>query len=204
MNIFKIVEQSKDKDNKAFQILFEMFYPDVYKTAFIITHSNSLAEDAAQEAFIKAFEKLHTLKEADKFGSWVKAIAARSAVDIIRSRKNLTLVEDLPESYNEEFIFDNWSLPEKKLLQGELKKQLLQAIYSLNAIHRQVIVMRYYLEFSISEIAKALALPVGTVKSRLHRGLKNLWVIINEQEDFSQKNSGKEVPCNEATNRTSN
>ena len=66
------------------------------------------------------------------------------------------------------------SLPETEAEVKELRLQLKKAIYSLNTIHRQVIIMKYYLNLDTREMSEVLDLPIGTIKSRLHRALKKL------------------------------
>lgn len=182
MKLFNMVEQSKNKDSKAFQVLFELFYEDVYKTSYFITRDPSLAEDATQEAFCKAFQKLDTLRESKKFGPWVKSIAARSAIDIMRQRQRFTVVEDITGFSLDDYINNiPQSLPENETVKRELRSNIKEAIYALNPIHRQVIVMKYYLSLNTREIADTLNLPIGTVKSRLYRALKQLEVSLQPE-----------------------
>jgi RNA polymerase sigma-70 factor (ECF subfamily) len=184
MKLFNIVERSKNKDNKAFKVLFEIFYEDVYKTSYFMTRDPSLAEDATQEAFCKAFEKLDTLRESKKFGPWVKSIAARSAVDIMRQRQHFTVMEDITGFPQDDYINTMpQSLPENETVKHELQSRIKEAIYALNPIHRQVIVMKYYLNLNTREIADTLHLPIGTVKSRLYRALKQLKISLKPEND---------------------
>ncbi|HHV19866.1 MAG TPA: RNA polymerase sigma factor [Thermoanaerobacterales bacterium] len=184
MKLFNMVERSKNKDSKAFQVLFELFYEDVYKTSYFITRDPSLAEDATQEAFCKAFQKLDTLKESKKFGAWVKSIAARSAVDIIRRRQHFTMVEDIAGFSPDDYLYNMaQTLPENEVVKRELQSRIKQSIYSLNPIHRQVIVMKYYLSLNTREIADTLNLPIGTVKSRLYRALKQLEISLQPENN---------------------
>jgi RNA polymerase sigma-70 factor (ECF subfamily) len=185
MDLFKIVNRSKNKDNKAFQILFEMFYEEVYRVSYLITRSPSLAEDATQEAFLKAFERLDTLKEPRKFGAWVKAIATRSAVDILRQLKHMVTSQDISElSTDDYFPQVKLPMPETEAERRELRAKLLEAIDSLTPVHRQVVVLKYFLDFDNQAIAETLNLPLGTVKSRLHRALKILNCKLTEDENF--------------------
>lgn len=161
MKLFSMVERSRNQDSKAFQVLFELFYEDVYRTSYFITRDPSLAEDATQEAFCKAFQKLDTLRESKKFGPWVKSIAARSAVDILRQRQHLTVVEDITGFSQDDYINNiPQLLPENEVVKHELQAQIKEAIYALSPIHRQVIVMKYYLSLNTREIADTLNLPI--------------------------------------------
>lgn len=183
MKLFAIVEQSKN-DSKAFQVLFELFYEDVYRTSYLITRDQPLAEDATQEAFLKAFQKLDTLRNPKKFGPWVRSIAARSTVDILRKRKHLTVIEDITEFPQDYYVHNiSSSLPETEAEKNELHSNLNKAIHSLNPIHRQVVVMKYYLNLNTREIADNLSLPIGTVKSRLYRALKQLEISLQPQNN---------------------
>ena len=185
MKLFNMVERSKNKDGKAFQVLFELFYEDVYRTSYFITRDPSLAEDATQEAFCKAFQKLDTLRESKKFGPWVKSIAARSAVDILRQRQHLTVVEDITGFSQDDYINNiPQLLPENEVVKHELQAQIKEAIYALSPIHRQVIVMKYYLSLNTREIADTLNLPIGTVKSRLYRALRQLEISLQSENNY--------------------
>jgi RNA polymerase sigma-70 factor (ECF subfamily) len=185
MKLFSMVERSRNQDSKAFQVLFELFYEDVYRTSYFITRDPSLAEDATQEAFCKAFQKLDTLRESKKFGPWVKSIAARSAVDILRQRQHLTVVEDITGFSQDDYINNiPQLLPENEVVKHELQAQIKEAIYALSPIHRQVIVMKYYLSLNTREIADTLNLPIGTVKSRLDRALRQLEISLQSENNY--------------------
>ncbi|HHY70281.1 MAG TPA: sigma-70 family RNA polymerase sigma factor [Thermoanaerobacterales bacterium] len=185
MKLFSMVERSRNQDSKAFQVLFELFYEDVYRTSYFITRDPSLAEDATQEAFCKAFQKLDTLRESKKFGPWVKSIAARSAVDILRQRQHLTVVEDITGFSQDDYINNiPQLLPENEVVKHELQAQIKEAIYALSPIHRQVIVMKYYLSLNTREIADTLNLPIGTVKSRLYRALRQLEISLQSENNY--------------------
>lgn len=185
MDLLKLVCQSKNKDNKAFQVLFELSYDEVYRTAYMITQSRTMSEDAVQEAFLKAFERLDTLKEPKKFVSWIKAITARRAIDMLRQQKRLTLLDDYADYPINDCISPALlPQPETEAERRELKAKLREVIRSLDAIHRQVIVLKYYLGFDTREIAQILDLPPGTVKSRLHRALKILNSKISSDKSF--------------------
>jgi RNA polymerase sigma-70 factor (ECF subfamily) len=185
MDLLKLVNKSKYKDNKAFQVLFELFYDEVYRIAYLITQSRTMSEDAVQEAFLKAFERLDTLKEPKKFVSWIKSITARCAIDILRQQKCLTVLDEFADYPNGDYISPAvLPQPETEAERRELKAKLREAIYSLNPIHRQVVVLKYYLGFDTREIARTLDLPPGTVKSRLHRALKILNLKISSDKNF--------------------
>ena len=185
MDLLKPVNKSKYADNKAFHVLFELSYDEVYRTAYMITQSRTTAEDAVQEAYLKAFEHLDSLKEPKKFFSWIKSIAVRCAIDILRQQKRLTMLDNFSDNPSGDYVSPALlPQPETEAERLELKAKLREAIHSLNDIHRQVVVLKYYLGFDTQEIAQALDLPPGTVKSRLHRALKILNSKISDDKSF--------------------
>lgn len=173
MDLLKIVQRSLKGEKKAFQVLFELFYKEAYHSAYLITRNREQAEDAAQEAFLKAFKRLDTLQEPKKFGAWIRSIAARSALDILRREKHL-LSTDEPEHLGHDLpLFSSgFPLPELEAERSELRSRVREVIASLKPAHQHVLVLKFFHDLDDPEIAKLLDIPVGTVKSRTHRALQ--------------------------------
>ncbi|HHV56484.1 MAG TPA: sigma-70 family RNA polymerase sigma factor, partial [Firmicutes bacterium] len=74
---------SLENDAPALRVLFELFYEDAYRSAYMITRNQHQAEDVTQEAFLKAFNHFDTLAEPKKFGAWLKSIVVRTAIDLL-------------------------------------------------------------------------------------------------------------------------
>jgi RNA polymerase sigma-70 factor, ECF subfamily len=154
------------------EALFRRYWPRAYRTAFLIVHDHAAAEDIAQEAFLAAVRRLDRFDRRRRFGPWLGAIVANRAIDWARAR---TARRETTDSGA-----DPPSPPELPV--GRYSQEVLAALASLSPEHRAVIVLRYLLEYSPGEIARALELPRGTVNSRLRRGLDTLETRLREVE----------------------
>jgi RNA polymerase sigma-70 factor (ECF subfamily) len=141
--------------------LFRRHWRAAYRAAFLIVHDHAAAEDIAQEAFVAAIRTLDRFDRRRRFSPWLGRIVANRAIDWTRSRAARREVDhelsELPDPA--EFAVDDYS------------EELLRALAELTPEHRAVVVMRYVLEYTPGEIARALSLPRGTVNSRLRRAL---------------------------------
>jgi RNA polymerase sigma-70 factor (ECF subfamily) len=120
-----------------------------------------LAEDMAQEAFIRAWKNLHSYKPISPFKNWLYRIATNAALDEIRRERETVTLESVQLSSSE-------PSPEASFTQKEVDKRVQQAILELPPASRAVLVLREYQGFSYKEIAEALGIPMGTVMSRLN------------------------------------
>lgn len=120
------------------------------------------ADDVYQEACIKAFSSLHSLKDSARFGAWFKQIAIRTAIDYARKRR-------IPQAPLDEQLPDSGPGPELSLLETAEGQELRRAVAELPEHYRRVIVLYYWSDCSYQEIADALRIPKGTVMSRLHK-----------------------------------
>ena len=147
------------------EALFHRYWPRAYRAAFLIVHDHAAAEDIAQEAFLAAIRRLDRFDRGRRFGPWLSAIVANRAIDWVRARAARREAAG-------DGVGDAASCPEVPT--GRYSQEVLTALASLSPEHRAVIVLRYLLEYSPGEIARALDLPRGTVNSRLRRGLDAL------------------------------
>ncbi|MGI6587673.1 MAG: RNA polymerase sigma factor [Peptococcia bacterium] len=162
---------------EAFKILYLKYYQKVYITCFLILKNSALAEEATQEAFLKAYMNIHTLKDPEKFGAWVAAIATKHAINLYNRNKKVLVFDDyeLRKQYlktNKMYFQEND--PCNKYLAKETAQEIREAIYCLSPPLSQMIILKYYWELTDPEIAKRLKLPLGTVKSSLYRARKIL------------------------------
>jgi RNA polymerase sigma-70 factor, ECF subfamily len=146
------------------EALFRHHWPRAYRAAFLIVHDHAAAEDIAQEAFLAAVRHLERFDRRRPFGPWLGAIVANRAIDCVRARtaRRESAYEPVASAASVE--------PQP----GPYCEELLPALATLSPEHRAVIVLRYVLEYTPGEIARALELPRGTVNSRLRRGLDAL------------------------------
>jgi RNA polymerase sigma-70 factor (ECF subfamily) len=139
----------------------------------------ALAEDLAQEVFLKAFRSLDSFDPERKFSSWLFKIAHNATVDQLRRRGVAT--EPLEGGWHEEEggpvrqIADPAAeTPEAARQRGDLRRALEASIAGLRPVYREVIVLRFQEELSYEEIAEVTGLPLGTVKTFIHRARKEL------------------------------
>jgi RNA polymerase sigma-70 factor (ECF subfamily) len=157
-----LVERARDGALEARAELFRRHWPSVWRRAFAVSGRRALADDIAQDAFVRAFARLGDLEEPGRFGAWIAQITTRRAIDVLRSEGRLTHLED-HDSPGVEWV-------DRSDADGDLQA----AVARLPVERRSVIVMRYWLDLTPPEIAEALELPLGTVNSRLGRALADL------------------------------
>jgi RNA polymerase sigma-70 factor, ECF subfamily len=143
------------------ELLFRRHWPRAYRAAFMIVQDHAAAEDVAQEAFVAAVRRLDRFDRRRPFAPWLGAIVANRAIDLIRARSAR------PETAAPEIERGAQSASAPRPYSDEV----LEALSALSPEQRTVVVMRYVLEYTPGEIARALQLPRGTVNSRLRRGL---------------------------------
>ncbi len=130
----------------------------------------SEAEDAAQEAFLRAFRGLQGFKGGSKLSTWLYRITFNLCADRLRGRA-LRRTESLDESAHAE---DASLEPESRAVQDEQAESVRRAVDGLPAMYRDVIVLQYYQDLSVEEIASVLAVPMKTAETRLYRARKIL------------------------------
>jgi RNA polymerase sigma-70 factor (ECF subfamily) len=146
----------------------------VYIMALSLLQNEADAEDAAQEAFLKAFRNLAKFRGESKFGTWLVSITLNEARSRLRSKKNIKM-ESLDETPDEQgnvspALLRDWrEIPSEALERKEVRLLLQQAISDLQPIYREVFLLRDVEELSVSESAEALGISIASVKVRLHR-----------------------------------
>jgi RNA polymerase sigma factor (sigma-70 family) len=167
----ELIERARRGEVMPYEELVRRYQDVAVRTAHLISPDGD-AEDAAQEAFVKAYAALGRFRTGSPFRPWLLRIVANEARNRRRSagrRANLALraAEDRRPD-------DAAPSPESAVLANERRQVLLTALNALRDEDREVISARYFLELSESETAEALGIPRGTVKSRLSRALERL------------------------------
>lgn len=155
-------------------LLFDRYWTTAWGAAYAVTADRAVADDAAQEAIQQAFAALHGFDVTRPFGPWLKRIAINRAVDHLRRGRRLEIL-------GEEAAFHTWAVgetPEEDLRLWAVS----DAVAALGAGKRAVVVLHFWLDLPLEEIAGVLGLPVGTVASRLSRALAELRVALGEEE----------------------
>jgi RNA polymerase sigma-70 factor, ECF subfamily len=153
----------------------------LFQQAVALCHNPVTAEDLAAETLIEAWKSLHRFNQTCRFSTWLYAILLHRWQKLMRKSRSrpVPLASLHPAEGGEresllERSPDTQPLPAEVLLQKELNTQLGQAIELLPTKHQEVVRLRFYEGASLPEIAGALGLPLGTVKSRLHHALEHL------------------------------
>ena len=163
----QLVAQAQGGDPEAFSQLVERHQTMVYRLALGKTGSPQDAEEVTQTAFLKAWQGLRTFQGKAAFSTWLYRLTANAAVDLLRRRREPALSLDDPDLPP---IPDQAPSPEELSMAAERRRLLWQAIDQLPESHRLPLVLRELEGLSYREIARALDLEEGTVKSRLARG----------------------------------
>lgn len=159
-----LVERAMGGDRVAFNELASRWVNRLYGIATLILRDPDQASDATQEALIAAWRDLSALRDADRFGAWLNRLLVRACHREARRARRRRVVEVAEAPLD--------SRPGRDELPGFLDRdQLERGFQRLDVDHRAIVVLHHLEGFSLAEIGEVLGLPVGTVKSRLHRAL---------------------------------
>ncbi|MCY4527439.1 MAG: sigma-70 family RNA polymerase sigma factor [Chloroflexi bacterium] len=170
----QLVDRSRDGDLSAFNAIVERYQSQVYNVSARILGDRHLAEDVAQETFIKAHRSLNGFR-GGSLRAWLLRIASNLSLDATRSRKRRP-AESLEEAGERPgfFVPSEGPGPEQEALRGELRETIQECIMSLPADQRAVVALVDVQGLSYDEAAEVIGSAVGTVKSRLARGRRRL------------------------------
>jgi RNA polymerase sigma-70 factor, ECF subfamily len=169
-----LIRRIRDGESSLFAQLIKPYERRVYVTALALLRNPADAEDAAQEAILKAFTHLGQFRGAARFSTWLIQITINEA-RMRQRRRHADLFEPIGEFQDEQGTytpreFADWrEIPSEELERGELRSLLTKALDSLGQIYREVFVLRDIEQFSIEETAQALGISIASVKTRLLR-----------------------------------
>jgi RNA polymerase sigma-70 factor (ECF subfamily) len=161
----ELVDRARRGDREAFSVLAGGAVDRLYRIARLILRDAELAEDATQEALVRAWRDLPALRDAERFDAWLYRLIVRACADIGRKRRRwnaeITLVRSEPAE------------PDRASALAD-RDQLERAMRRLTDKQRAILVLSFHLQLTPPETAEALDIPVGTVKSRLHYAIQAL------------------------------
>ncbi len=190
----EIVKSAQNGSHKAFEILFKEFNQQIYYSILLIVKNDGLAEDITQETFITVIRKINELENPEAFPSWIKKIAHSKCSDFYKKKEVIhetTISTDEDDDYD---VFGNIEesdrefIPDAALDRDDLKKIIFEILNQLPDVQRSAILMRYYEDLSVKEIADIQEVSEGTVMSRLNYGRK---AIAKAIEDYEKENDIK-------------
>ena len=184
--IKELVLSAKNGNKKAFDKLYKLTSNDVWFTCVSLLKDEENAKDIMQETYITAFLKLDTLKDEEKFCGWLTAIATNKSKNKLKGKVEYQIDDEVLIAETET---DELMLPEEYINKAEKRKVLLQIIEDTLSFNQyQTVLMFYFDEMSISEIAQGLEISEGTVKSRLNSSRAKMKTAI---EDYEKKSGDK-------------
>jgi RNA polymerase sigma-70 factor (ECF subfamily) len=182
------INRLKQGDIGAIEYLMEVYYTQVVRTAFLIVRDESLAEDIAQAAFIRVFERAKQYDVDRPFKYWFSRIVVNDAILAAKRRERTISLEQLSvnsgdplDEYLANLEEQNQLTPEALFEKAETQQEIWQVLFQLSVEQRAVIVLRYYLGFSEAQIAEHQDSPLGTIKWRLHSARKRLRSFIGQE-----------------------
>ncbi|MCA9959383.1 MAG: sigma-70 family RNA polymerase sigma factor [Chloroflexota bacterium] len=168
------LEQARKGDKTAFGHLIEAYQTPVYNLAYRMLNNSGEAEEAAQEAFIRAYTRLDTYNPAHKFSTWILSITSNYCIDVIRKRRALLLSIDEPLPPHPALKTQSSKGPEAQVLIQEQQDMVQALLQELPEDYRQTVVLRYWHDLSYEEIAEMMDTSVSAIKSRLFRARRQL------------------------------
>jgi len=181
----QLVITSQNGDTKSFEELYSIYHKSIYILAKTILRNKNDAEDILQETFIKAWRSLNTLENPFLFAIWLQKIARNLCSDQMR-KKNFTIIldaekdiEDLENIESDEFI------PAVYMERSDLQERLGRIVDKLSDVQREAIILYYYNELTVGEIANIMECSENTVKTRLYLARKTIRAEIEEKEKKS-------------------
>lgn len=174
---------------KAFDQLMKRYKEAIYFMLLKMVHNKTDAEDLTIEAFEKAFINIHQYEPQFAFSTWLFCIACNNAIDHLRKKRIALIPYDNPASNDKNTTNDysynmrtNSDNPEEAYIKKQNARLLRKAVATLKPRYRTLLEMRYFNEYSYSEICKELNLPLGTVKVQLFRSREMLLDILKNTE----------------------
>ena len=172
------IKQVKKGDQSSFEDIVIYFQNRIYQHCYRMLGNAHEAEDIAQEAFIRAYTNIDSFDNRKKFSTWLYRIATNLTIDRLRKRKPDYFLD--AEMKGTDGLDMYTRLPSQDRSPGEevegleLQRFIHQEIARLPPKYRSIIMLRYLEEFSLKEISDILNIPLGTVKTRIHRGREAL------------------------------
>ncbi|MRG85293.1 sigma-70 family RNA polymerase sigma factor [Salinibacillus xinjiangensis] len=155
-----LVQKARDGDDEAFLTIMQQYKTDLYKTALAYFRNENDAIEAVQEVTFRAYKKIKTLREPAYFKTWIIRIMINYCNDQVRKRKRL--------------VFEQSEIEKTETQDNHTRIELEDAMLELDDQSRELLMLKYFHDLKIKDIAKVLRKPEGTVKTWLNKALKTL------------------------------
>jgi RNA polymerase sigma-70 factor (ECF subfamily) len=190
----RLIAECLAGDQGAFGVLVGRYQDRLFNTVYRLLDNLEDAQDVTQESFVSAYQSLASFKGDAQFFTWLYRIAVNAAISL-RRRKRATISLDSTKGQplSIQPVDESWdSQPGASLERLENEEQLRWALSRLSVEHRAVIVLKDIEDLRYEEIAEILKVPMGTVRSRLHRARLELRELL---ERLEQESKGRDKPC---------
>ena len=190
-----LLEKARHGDQEAFGELVRLYEKKVYALTLRMCKNPDDAAEAAQEAFLAAWQGLKFFRGEASFSTWLYRLASNACVDLLRKeqRHRAAAGPSLNDEDTYMDIADDAATPQELAERSELREQIEEGLQSLSPEHREVLILRELHQLSYDEIAQTLDLDTGTVKSRISRGRKALRNFLLQSGNFSPPGASKEM-----------
>ena len=193
-----MLDAMRKGDPVGYEQLYDRYSKRIYAMTYGMLQNHTDAEDAVQNTFIHVYEKLYTLKDYNSFDSWLEKIAYNEALLLIRKRKKMTLFNDDLEAKVTDQIQDELMLPEEIAERRDTAEKIRSIIAELPEAQRQTLVLFYYNNLKIKQIAEVMNCGENTVKSRLYYARRSIGKAVDDLEKKGEKlHSGAVLPFGE-------
>jgi len=182
MHDAEAIRRLKRGEIDGLEVLAARYQVRAVRTAYLVLQDEALAEDVAQETFLRIFQRIRFFDEARPFEPYLMRSVVNAALDTVEKLKHETHFDG--ESDEVERLVSQAMSVEAQAERGELQVRILAAIASLPPRQRAVIVQRYYLEMSEAEMAQALEAPAGTVKWLLNAARSRLRALLKSERSM--------------------
>ena len=179
----KWIEQARHGDEEAFTMLVGAYETPVYNLCYRMLGESTAAEDAAQETFWRAWQKIKSYDPQRSFITWLLSIAAHYCID--QQRKQKVVLFELDEFPDFDLGDPFAPNPESEVITTTEDEALHRLVNHLNPTDRAAVILKYWYGSSEEEIAQMLSLTISAVKSRLHRSRRQLASLITENHSPS-------------------
>mgnify|MGYP000306518981 CR=1 FL=1 len=178
------IRRLKHGDIGGLEILMQRYQVRAARTAFLITHDESVAQDVVQETFIRICQRIQRFDESRPFEPYLIRSVVHAALNAIRGSGKFTSLED--ESGEVKNLLDRAASVESQVESTQLQSEILNALSKLSPRQRAAIVQRYYLEMSEQEMARALDAAPGTVKWLLNAARERLRHLLGQKGESNE------------------
>lgn len=187
MNISHLVEKIKKGDNKSFEKLYKLTEREVWFTCISFLKNETTAQDIMQETYITAFLKIQSLEKSSQIRSWLNRIAVNKCKNYLKGKGEIQLDDEIFE--NQTIVDERISIPEE-YISDKAKREIILSIMQevLSDVQYQTVIMHYFNEMTVDEIAEVFECSRGTVLSRLNYSRAKMKTAI---EDYEKKSGDK-------------